>query len=54
MRHFADMPVREEAVALQFHNFARSLRGRRTIAGDSLGANNVQQQAVAAQDGGAR
>ncbi len=34
MRHFAAMPVREADVALDFHNFARSVRGRRTLAGD--------------------
>lgn len=30
-RHFAQMPVREADVALEFHNYARSLRGKRPL-----------------------
>lgn len=32
VRHFAQMPVREADVALEFHNFARSVRGKRSLA----------------------
>lgn len=34
-RHFATMPVREADVALEFHNYARSVRGKRSLAADS-------------------
>ncbi len=56
MRHFASMPVREADVALEFHNFARTVRGRRTMGGDTLASAGVAHQtAVAANDGaGAR
>lgn len=33
MAHFSSMMVKEADVALAFHNFARSVRGRRTLAG---------------------
>lgn len=33
VRHFATMPVREADVALEFHNFARSRAGKRTLVG---------------------
>lgn len=33
-RHFATMPVREADVALEFHNFARSERGKRSLAAE--------------------
>lgn len=35
MAHFSSMMVKEADVALAFHNFARSVRGRRTLAGDA-------------------
>lgn len=34
-RHFATMPVREADVAMEFHNFARSMRGKRSLAPDN-------------------
>lgn len=40
MRHFATMPVKEEAVAIDFHNFARALRGRRA-AGETHNSEGV-------------
>lgn len=34
VRHFAQMPVREADVAIEFHNFAKSVKGKRTLAAD--------------------
>eukprot|EP00177_Eucheuma_denticulatum_P005080 GFKZ01009260.1.p4 GENE.GFKZ01009260.1~~GFKZ01009260.1.p4 ORF type:complete len:128 (-),score=1.19 GFKZ01009260.1:339-698(-) len=34
-RHFATMPVREADVALEFHNYARSIRGKRSLGAES-------------------
>ena len=48
-RHFAAMPVREADVALEFHNFARSLRAKRNALGqDAAVASGTAVDAAAA------